>query len=384
MFSGKNALSVVSCFTLLLSLPTIASQAKLNSKDNHLIKEHTMEVVHVDENGKEIVSTIEVQEKFGKIIRDGDIIVGYASDFYEGGEEQKNRNNTDMTTLASQASSKIWPQSVIPYSFSTAYTNAEKSKVLAVLSQMSINTGLQFVPRTNQSNYVNFIYTSSGDHAAGRSYVGMQGGKQNLELNKSSGFRTRTITHEMGHAIGYEHEHQRPDRDTFISVNYPNLNDCRSSFNIKSDLSTNKPYDIDSVMHYGSITSGSCVHDDSEPLFTNKSGNIVYGSSTLTAQDTSAIADTYGHFESISNFNWQSDLCLGYGIASWGAMPGASYYVVEYKNGFNWYTLTTTTETTSYEPVPRAAQVRVVGVNSAGERSANSNQDYARYYNVCY
>lgn len=384
MFSVKNTLSVVSCVTLFLSLPTIASQTEFTSKDNHRIKEHTMEVVQTDENGKEVVRTIKVQEKFGKIIRDGDIIVGSASDFYEGNGVFKNNSKTDMTTMASRASSTTWPQSVIPYTFNTAYTNAEKNMVLATLSQMSTNTGLQFVPRTNQSNYVSFIYTSPGDFAAGRSFVGMQGGKQNLELNKATGFNTRTITHEMGHAIGYEHEHQRPDRDTFISVNFPNLNDCSSSFNIIAGLSTSKPYDISSVMHYSSLTSGSCVYDDSEPMFTDKSGNNVYASATFTAQDTYAVANTYGHFESVSNFNWNSDGCLGYGIAGWGAMPGASYYIVEYKNGSNWNTLTTTTGTTSYDPVSFSTKVRVVGMNSAGERSANSNEDYARYYNQCY
>lgn len=32
-----------------------------------------------------------------------------------------------------------------------------------------------------------------------------------------------TIMHELVHTIGFEHEHQRPDRDDWIYVNYSNI-----------------------------------------------------------------------------------------------------------------------------------------------------------------
>lgn len=32
------------------------------------------------------------------------------------------------------------------------------------------------------------------------------------------------MIHELGHAIGFNHEHQRPDRDDFILVHLDNIN----------------------------------------------------------------------------------------------------------------------------------------------------------------
>ena len=58
--------------------------------------------------------------------------------------------------------------------------------------------------------------------------------------------------HEIGHALGMWHEQQRPDRDQYIKINWDNLGFYVSQFRKKSGLLTlNKPYDYQSVMHYG-------------------------------------------------------------------------------------------------------------------------------------
>ena len=72
-----------------------------------------------------------------------------------------------------------------------------------------------------------------------------------------------TIVHELVHTLGFVHEHTRPDRDDFISVNMDNIQlGKEKNFEIRkhgtSDFfekgnvnSKNTPYDVLSLLHYG-------------------------------------------------------------------------------------------------------------------------------------
>ena len=66
--------------------------------------------------------------------------------------------------------------------------------------------------------------------------------------------------HETGHAIGLLHEHQLPDRDRYVTIQYSNVApSMRGSF-IKYDRDAvdtmGVEYDFSSIMHYGKTVSG--------------------------------------------------------------------------------------------------------------------------------
>ena len=58
------------------------------------------------------------------------------------------------------------------------------------------------------------------------------------------------IIHELGHLIGFYHEHQRPDRDQYVMVHFANISSPFRDDYKKIEFTTYGDYDFDSVMHY--------------------------------------------------------------------------------------------------------------------------------------
>ena len=104
----------------------------------------------------------------------------------------------------------------------------------------------------------------------------MKCGRQGISLG-SSCFQYQTAIHEIGHAIGFHHEQNRPDRDKYIRVLYNNIkpgiytrrtiitddsiltddntimffSGARNQFDIRKDIdSLGVGYDYNSIMHY--------------------------------------------------------------------------------------------------------------------------------------
>ena len=75
--------------------------------------------------------------------------------------------------------------------------------------------------------------------------------EQELSLDNGC-FRQQKIMHEFMHALGFWHEHSRPDRDQYITIHTDNVKEAsKSNFNRHCDSETyNVPYDVESIMHY--------------------------------------------------------------------------------------------------------------------------------------
>ncbi|KAF8792951.1 Astacin-like metalloprotease toxin 1 [Argiope bruennichi] len=118
------------------------------------------------------------------------------------------------------------------------------------MEQYHKDTCIRFVPRTNQKNYLR-IRKQRGCW----SYVGkqQQPGPQTVSLGEGCE-PIGTVVHELGHAIGLFHEHQRSDRNTYIRVFEKNIEDgYEGQFNrtLPKDEAIYTRYDITSIMHYG-------------------------------------------------------------------------------------------------------------------------------------
>lgn len=64
----------------------------------------------------------------------------------------------------------------------------------------------------------------------------------------------RIVLHELGHAIGFHHEHNRPDRDEHIEVDVdPTDAIARQVDKLFYVRTLGLGYDYASIMHYGSL-----------------------------------------------------------------------------------------------------------------------------------
>lgn len=72
-------------------------------------------------------------------------------------------------------------------------------------------------------------------------------------------FQKGVAAHEFGHALGFHHEQNRPDRDQYIRIFKQNINPQSLFAFHKYDWNTinayDVPYDYESIMHYGKTVS---------------------------------------------------------------------------------------------------------------------------------
>ncbi|KAI6220819.1 Metalloendopeptidase [Aphelenchoides fujianensis] len=142
-----------------------------------------------------------------------------------------------------------WPNNVVHYDLSN-----RKSIIHKALANLQSQTCFKFKKRSSEKDYVH-VDKKDGCY----SVVGRQGGRQIMSLGDGC-ILQGTVQHEFLHALGIQHEHQRPDRDKYLKVNYKNLErGMRSQVEkipaSQVDLHGIK-YDYKSIMHYDATAFG--------------------------------------------------------------------------------------------------------------------------------
>ncbi|CAL1265937.1 unnamed protein product [Larinioides sclopetarius] len=136
------------------------------------------------------------------------------------------------------------------------------------------NSCIRFKQRTNEHNYVTVFYGSGC-----WSFWGLLNqGEQKLSLGAGCDY-FGTVVHEFLHALGFEHEHNRSDRDDYLDIHRENVApEWHFAFNLllphENRLLTG--FDYDSVMLYG------------EGAFAKS-----YGLKSMTAKDGRFLDETY-------------------------------------------------------------------------------------------
>jgi len=155
-----------------------------------------------------------------------------------------------------------WPGGVIPYDISKLTAGQQALALRAMKRWMDTGAKIKFVPRTNQVEYVNF--TGKTDAGNNTSHVGFKPGTRS-DINITAFWWRQNEwmpTHELGHVLGFFHEHQRWDRDQFMTVHYDHIKPGRAHdydwIAQTNWLVSSLPYDYKSIMHYRVCWASAC------------------------------------------------------------------------------------------------------------------------------
>jgi hypothetical protein len=179
------------------------------------------------------------------------------------------RRQANIFTIAQRQF--YWEWGVIPYEMAPNFSEAERSRIRAGMDTWQRVAPVTFVPRTTQSGFLAVTRDEAADPQTASpcfAAVGHQLGRMSrINLGASCSAANRTVFHELGHVLGFHHEHQRSDRDNYITIDIGNVPaNARFAFD-KYTFPAVGPYDFASIMHYG---AGYFALDVSRPTIIPK------------------------------------------------------------------------------------------------------------------
>lgn len=197
----------------------------------------------------------------------------------------------------------LWPGGIVFYTVEPGFSTV--GNLMLALAAWESQTPIRFVRRTTQPGYVVF---RNNPASGGKSRVGYSGRAQDILI--APGLVQEGIMHEIGHAIGLDHEHNSPRRDQFIKVLLDNVDDDKKyNFDIASysAFALLRPYDFISLMHYGPRAAGKIIPPSPTPLTTMIRRDGLPGPlgsvGNLTANDIAGVEALYGWFTFMTRAN---------------------------------------------------------------------------------
>lgn len=231
----RKLLTKRTVFMSFIIAATLASCSKNNDEMATETQTNALQLENV-KNGRLGGQDITYERKNGMNFFQGDIVL---SDQQLAGDNALHKGG---------ASFSRWPGAKIYYTVAGNMGSINANKITTAVNEYNSKTNIQWIPRTNQTNYVEFIFGSSSG-SDGWAHIGYQGGKQTISLDQY--ISVGSVIHEMGHTVGLYHEHARKDRDQYVSIQWNNIQDGQAyNFNMYNSGTDIGPFNINSVMMY--------------------------------------------------------------------------------------------------------------------------------------
>ncbi|KAM9423365.1 high choriolytic enzyme 1-like isoform 1-T1 [Salvelinus alpinus] len=134
----------------------------------------------------------------------------------------------------------------VPFVISNQYSARERAVIEGGLQTFAASTCIRFFARTNQRDFVD-IQSLSGCF----SFIGRRGNGQVVSLSRNGCVFLSVVQHELLHALGFNHEQTRSDRDSNVQILIQNvIPGMEFNFRKIDTINLGTPYDYNSVMHY--------------------------------------------------------------------------------------------------------------------------------------
>lgn len=218
-----------------------------------------------------------VHECKSRALIKGDVIV---KSIFGSVQTSKFGNVRSKRAVVVRDKKMIWDFGVVPYviDMTAGFDSNKIAYIKAAMRQWENFTCIRFVERyeTEHAEFIQFTRqtpTGYGDVECNCcSDVGKIGGRQDIALGGCS--HISDMAHELGHAIGFQHEHERPDPDEYIEIK-------------EDDVDTlGEPYDHESIMHYGQAANSKYRHLE---YWIRKNGFVQLRDKRLTLADISTM-----------------------------------------------------------------------------------------------
>ena len=185
---------------------------------------------------------------------------------------------------------RLWDNGLIPYSISHDVSDNFRKVVRRAFRRLAAKTCIHFIPKRTTDKYYIHFKQGKGCYSS----VGRQDGGQVISLGTTCETQYRAL-HEIMHALGFLHEHSRPDRDDFVKILHWNIEDgAFKNFNSYSPMDVDtlsKPYDFDSILHYDNKAFSKNGQDTIQAL--NDSNRRFGHAKSLSSGDVRQIRKLY-------------------------------------------------------------------------------------------